>query len=276
MDAPRLKIVLPLPDNGAPLNARLAASMLGTMLYPNEGQARERLATSYAMLLRWLSRYEGNAGASADEWGREKIVTRAEVLQMLSFVELSSLDELRKRWRQGVVAGDVVRMLNWLHAHQPGIASMKKARFMVSEFSRLAGVAASKPALRSERTITAHWQEFRAVSHWWAGIGEMSKNFQTFHRVEGRPPGNAFEDIFLTVMSHPMALIAYGITHLKVVDHLSLPTKNAPEGILRWDQCWHVPFEHVPATIPAHMDPQQLYVGLSAEAVERLKAYRNL
>jgi hypothetical protein len=276
MDVPRLKIVQPLPDNGAPLNARLAASMLGTMLYPNEGQAQERLATSYALLLHWLSKYTGDPGADAQKWGSEKLATRLEVIQMLRFVELSSLDELRMRWRQGVVAGDLMRMLNWLYAHDPENASMKKARFMVADLygSRVSGT--KKPSGFSETAIKPFWKEFRIVSHWWAGIGEMLKNFQALQGVDGRPPASEFEATFLVVMNDPMALIAHGITHLKVADHLSMPTNKAPEGLLKWDQCWHVPFEYVPATIPAHMDPQQLYVGLSADAVERLKGYRNL
>lgn len=276
MPAPRLKIVLPLPDNGAPLNARLAASMLGTMLYPNEAQAHERLATSYALLMHWLSKYTGDPAADAQKWGSEKLATRLEVIQMVRFFELSSLDELRKRWRQGVVVGDLMRMLNWLYAHDPEIASMKKARFMVADLYGTPAGETKKASGYSESAIKSCWKELRTVSHWWAGIGEMTKSFRTLHALEGRPPANGLQDTFLTVMRDPMALIAYGITHLKVVDHLSMPTKQAPEGILRWDQCWHVPFEYVPESIPAHMDPQRLYVGLSEDAVERLKAYRNL
>lgn len=275
MSAPRLKIVQPLPDNGAPLNARLAASMLGTMLYPNEAQAHERLATSYALLMHWLSKYTGDPAADAQKWGSEKLATRLEVIQMMRFVELSSLDELRKRWRQGVVAGDVVRMLNWLYRHDPKLASMKRARFMVSQLHTYHTRVSGRPTALSESSIKSCWKEFRCVSHWWAGIGEKLKLLQTLGKAEGWENEQVNERMFSNLMSDPSDLIGYGINHLKVVDFLSKPTKQAPTGILNWDECWHVPYQFVPAETPAFMDPQKLYEGLAPWAEDVLAKYEH-
>jgi hypothetical protein len=73
------------------------------------------------------------------------------MLQVLTFFECSSWDDVKQRRLRGLIAGDVLAVIVWINLQEPGRASLKRAIYLVSQLNRFP-VAGAGPSKRLSET----------------------------------------------------------------------------------------------------------------------------
>src|SRR6266849_11191700 len=126
------------------------AAVLGTMLYPNEGEAAQRRAFAAHCLADPIRRFEAAGGALAYN-DLSRIVKDGG----------ARLDDLDQRWWGGTVMGELFKILFALASHNPEQASWEYSARIVEKYATTVKVSGSRASIMAAKRC------FLTVAHLW-------------------------------------------------------------------------------------------------------------
>src|ERR1700674_160136 len=141
------------------------AAVLGTMLYPNEGEAAQRRAFAAHYLAEPIRRFEAAGGALAYN-DLSRIVKDGG----------ARLDDLDQRWWGGTGMGELFKNLFALANHNPEQASWEYSSRIVEKYATTAKVSGSRTSIMAAK------RRFLSVAHLWAPTVYAAESFR--ERVE--------------------------------------------------------------------------------------------
>ncbi len=266
------RIIPVMQDDGLPCSTRIAASMFGAMLFPGSDDLEKRVAASYVAAVRNETLFNGNVAAGQNNWAIDLVATRAQMLQVFRFIEISSKKEIYEQWRKGLVAGNVLAFIVLINLHEPGTASLGRAIFLAEQFHKLESNDNSLSL--SKKTIERNWAEFAPVSHLWAAYSLHTYWSKMAVIASGRTEAEGKSFAYDSFLRDPGPVIAMGANFLlHVKDHVP-PGKMHGSPILSEEDAWMPPHSSMPRDRPEFFDPARLYTGLSERMARVLKGYK--
>ena len=136
-------------------------AVLGTMLYPNEGEDAQRRAVAAHYLAEPIRRLEAAGGVLAYD-----------DLLRIAKDGGTRLDDLDQRWWDGTVIGELFKVLFALAIHNPERASWEYA-------ARIVEASAAKAKVYGSRTsIMEAKRRFLSVAHLWGAYSIRGRKWQ--------------------------------------------------------------------------------------------------
>ena len=141
------------------------AAVLGTMLYPNEGEAAQRRAFAAHCLAEPIRRFEAAGGALAYN-DLSRIVKDGG----------ARLDDLDQRWWHGTAMGELFKILFAFANHKPERASWEYSARIVEKYATTAKVSGARTSIMAAK------RRFLTVAHLWGAYSIRGREFR--ERVE--------------------------------------------------------------------------------------------
>lgn len=136
-------------------------AVLGTMLYPNEGEDAQRRAVAAHYLAEPIRRFEAVGG----------VLPYDDLLRIVKDGG-ARLDDLDQRWRGGTAMGELFKVLFALANHNPELASWEYA-------ARIVEASAAKAKDYGSRTsIMEAKRRFLSVAHLWGAYSIRGRKWQ--------------------------------------------------------------------------------------------------
>ncbi len=141
------------------------AAVLGTMLYPNEGEAAQRRAFAAHCLAEPIRRFEAAGGALAYN-------------DLLRIVKDGGarLDDLDQRWWDGTVMGELFKILFAFANHNPERASWEYSARIVEKYAATVKVSGARTSIMAAKRC------FLTVAHLWGAYSIRGRKLR--ERVE--------------------------------------------------------------------------------------------
>lgn len=125
------------------------AAVVATMLYPDA--ARRAQAWKKGYLAEAIKHYLANGGVVPPDW-----------IDRYFFEPRTDLHDIKKRWKNGLGTGNVLKYLRAIFNHDPALASWNNAEKLVRHAIQQRGESISLSSLRSWRP------RYMPVAHLWA------------------------------------------------------------------------------------------------------------
>ena len=136
-------------------------AVLGTMLYPNEGEDAQRRAFAAHHLAEPIRRFEAVGG----------VLPYDDLLRIVKDGG-ARLDDLDQRWRGGTAMGELFKVLFALANHNPELASWEYAARIVEAY------AAKAKDYGSRTFIMEAKRRFLSVAHLWGAYSIRGRKWQ--------------------------------------------------------------------------------------------------
>ena len=136
-------------------------AVLGTMLYPNEGDDAQRRAFAAHHLAEPIRRFEAVGG----------VLPYDDLLRIVKDGG-ARLDDLDQRWRGGTAMGELFKVLFALANHNPELASWEYAARIVEAYAAKAKVHGSRTSIMEAK------RRFLSVAHLWGAYSIRGRKWQ--------------------------------------------------------------------------------------------------
>lgn len=142
-------------------------AVIGTMLYPNEDDAAKRRAFAAQYLAEPIRRFEAAGGT----------LPYGDLLRIVKDGG-ARLDDLDERWWDGMVMGELFKVLFALANHNPKLANWEYSARILERHTTIRKVAGSRTSIMAAKG------RFLTVAHLWGAYSIRGRKFQESVEVQ--------------------------------------------------------------------------------------------
>lgn len=226
----------------------MACSLLATMIFPNDDEEPDRYKCARLASLHWRVFFE-----HADVYSPIPVVHH-ELYSVLQFLQETSFDKLKERFREGVSVGHLLKLIALLDRDSTTSASIERGIYLMTKLEPLGA-----------RTIKSRWRRYKNVAPYWAALNEFR---YTFSQVAQDWQNGSW----ISFMKDPRPVLAIANNYRQWATRCVIPNTQGLT-ILQDATAWTCGGRFGELPTMEFLDPKKLYTGLQPGARELMERY---